>query len=45
MKKRYVWNFEKMHISLKALFYCISGLATMGWIIGGMWLLHGVMSR
>lgn len=45
MKKRYRWNFYKMHPVLQGIAIGFIGLATVGWTLIGMWFLYFLMIR
>ena len=38
-KKRYKWSFYKMHPVLQVLGFSLVTMASLGWIMAGMWFL------
>ena len=45
MKHRYTWSFRKMHPVLQVIVGAIAGIATMGYVIFGSWMLYVLMTR
>lgn len=44
-RRRYTWNFYKMNPVLQAILIGITGLATIGWTMIGMWFLYFLMGN
>lgn len=45
MKHRYTWSFRKMHPVLQVIVGVIAGIATMGYVIFGSWMLYFMVTR
>lgn len=44
-RKKYRWNFDKMHPVLQGVAIGLMGLAAVGWTLAGIWFFYFFITR